>query len=112
MLIVRLPRKAAKTSRHLCSVVLEAETPCHGAAREVEEQAQLRTHLYVGTERGKMYNTKIALLKEVIKVLETEDVHYSLPTMKARDGIAGRASRPSSTLGLDALSVSPLPLAD
>ena len=36
-----------------------------------------------------MYNTKTALLLEAIKVLDVENVHYSLPTMKSRDDSAG-----------------------
>ncbi len=36
-----------------------------------------------------MYNSKTALLLEAIKVLDVENVHYSLPTMKNRDDSAG-----------------------
>ena len=36
-----------------------------------------------------MYNTKVALLLEAIKVLDAENVHYSLPTMKNRDDSGG-----------------------
>ncbi len=39
-----------------------------------------------------MYNTKTALLLEAIKVLDAENVHYSLPTMKNRDDSAGGGS--------------------
>lgn len=36
-----------------------------------------------------MYNTKVALLMVVIKILDEENVHYSLPTMKSRDDSPG-----------------------
>jgi hypothetical protein len=44
-----------------------------------------------------MYNTKIAILMEVIKVLVSEDVHYSLPTMKSKDDGAGSYATPQTT---------------
>ena len=43
-----------------------------------------------------MYNTKIAVLMEVINVLVSEDVHYSLPTMKSKDDGPGSAAAPQT----------------
>ena len=71
---------------HLLSALGLVRTPWSDAETLAVTQA--------GTERGKMYNTKVALLMEAIKILDQEKVHYSLPTMKNRDESAGSSHHP------------------
>ena len=48
-----------------------------------------------GTELGRVSSAKSDLLRVIVSILEREDVHYSLPTMKRRGQSAARATERS-----------------